>query len=115
MTSLIIVTVLLAVLTALMALRGRGKKMPQSLGVIVCGAVAFLFLAGSTAYLRIQNQRLHDQCIYNVSRSDGNRQQWLDLGAYLTAHEVSPDAVLFITQHLDINLPSRTVDDCPKA
>ena len=114
MTSLIVWSVILGALTVPFVLRGRGKNMPQSLGVIVIAAVAFLFLAGSTLYLRIQNQRLRDHCVYNVHRSDGSRQQWLDLGAYLTAKHVAPDAVAFITEHLDVNLPARDVDDCPK-
>lgn len=94
------------------ALAVRGRRFPAPAGIMIVGLVMVVATIGVYAYGRIQTQRVHDQCIYNVSRSDGNRQMWLDIGMFLKDHGVANDAVVFIAEHLDTNLPQRTITEC---
>lgn len=110
--SLLVATLLIGLLTLGVAIRVRGKKAPAPAVAIIYGLLVVGGMAATAAYVRIQDQRVRDQCVYNVGRSDGNRAQWLDLADYLTDEGVAPDAVQFIQQRLDVNLPQRDITEC---
>jgi len=59
-----------------------------------------------------QKARDHKDCVTSVSRSDGNRTQHLAIAARLEERGLPADAQ-FLRDQLDVNLPQRTVEDCP--
>lgn len=113
--SLIVACVIVTAMTLGYAVRSRGETASKSTVAVIIGTLVVGGMVATTGWLKLQDQRLRDQCTYTVARSDGNRQQWLDLAEWLEEHDVSDDAIVFIKTSLDSNLPQRSVDDCPKA
>jgi hypothetical protein len=113
--SLLVAAIVVTIGTIIYAMKARGRKAPMSVVAVIIGSLIVGGMVAITGWSKLQDQRLRDQCTFSVSRSDGNRQQWLDLAQFLQEHDVSSTAVSFIVDHLDVNLPQRTFDDCPKA
>lgn len=112
MTSLIAV-VIIAVLTALAMIATRHKILKAPLTILVLGCVAIGWVVSVSAYNRLQAQRAYDTCSTSVTRSDGNRTQWHDLADRLEARGL-PDDAEFLRTQLNLNLPDRSLAECPK-
>lgn len=107
--TLTLIVIVLATVVVAIRLREHTLKAPPT--VLIYGFLAAAVVLGGSAYQRIQDQRTRDACLYQVSRSEGNRAQWVALTTELDNANLQPYATR-LRAALDINLPQRDPKEC---
>jgi hypothetical protein len=113
MTPTLVVTllVILAVTVVLaFALREWTVKAPAV--IVIYGAVFGLLVAGGGLYTRLTAQRVYDQCVSAVTRSDGNRAYQLFLITLIDRELPAAGLGAELRTVLDLQLPERSLAEC---
>lgn len=113
MTTTLILTLLVILgVTAVLAWHLRNWTVKAPAVIVIYGVVFALLIAGGGLYTRLTAQRVYDQCIYSVTRSDGNRAYQLFLISIIDRELPSSGLGDELRVALDDQLPQRSVDEC---
>lgn len=108
---LAIVLTAIAIAASVTAWSLSGKAVNAPWVIFVFAFAVSLAVTGWNRFRQSDADAKRRSCEERVERSDGNRSQWTDIGAYLDSEGLT-DAGEYVRERLEINLPQLSKEDC---